>query len=163
VSAPSAGHGSALTHPLVMISELQYIWLVKIKMIRSWTGNLLAALSLVWLSASPVRCAELVMFERDGCVWCLRWNREIGSIYDRTDEGRRLPLRRVNVAQPPGIELVEPVRFTPTFVVADKGREIGRITGYISQESFWGLLGKLLPAKPGPSPSAPQPASLQPL
>jgi len=32
------------------------------------------------------------------------------------------------------------VRFTPTFVVVDNGREIGRITGYSNDDAFWGLL-----------------------
>lgn len=139
-------------YPLVMISELQYVSVVKSKFrswLRiSWLRIGLTLLSLAWLSADPVRSAELVIFERDGCVWCLRWNREVGSLYDRTDEGRRLPMRRINVARPSGIELLEPVRFTPTFVVSENGKEIGRITGYISPESFWGLLGKLIPAKP---------------
>ncbi|MDB5551090.1 MAG: hypothetical protein JWL86_1074, partial [Rhizobium sp.] len=37
------------------------------------------------------------MFERGGCVWCARWNREIAPIYDKTDEARVLPLRRINM------------------------------------------------------------------
>lgn len=142
------GRGRDGSHPLVNISELQYIWRVKTNSLLSRLRHLFAVLSLVGLSCGPVLGAELVMFERDGCVWCLRWNREIGSIYDRTEEGRRLPLRRVHVAQPPGLELAEPVRYTPTFVVSENGREIGRITGYISQDSFWGLLGKLIPPRP---------------
>lgn len=131
--------------------------------ILSWLRLPLALLSLVWLSAGPVKSAELVMFERDGCVWCLRWNREIGAVYDRTDEGRRLPLRRVNAGRPPGFALAGPVIYAPTFVVVDNGREIGRITGYAGQDSFWGLLGKLIPPTPVGVPPALQPASfLQP-
>ena len=40
-----------------------------------------------------------------------------------------------------GIALASPVRYTPTFVVVDNGREVGRITGYINDDAFWGLLG----------------------
>ncbi|NGX99515.1 MAG: thioredoxin family protein, partial [Candidatus Afipia apatlaquensis] len=36
-----------------------------------------------------------------------------------------------------------PVRFTPTFIVVDNGREIGRITGYSNDNAFWGLLDAL--------------------
>ncbi|MES2031601.1 MAG: thioredoxin fold domain-containing protein [Pseudomonadota bacterium] len=96
------------------------------------------------LSPRIAEASELLMFERDGCVWCARWNREIGPVYDKTDEARLLPLRRVDMDRDksPGVVLASPVRFTPTFLIVDNGREIGRITGYMNDESFWGLLGK---------------------
>ncbi|RED36121.1 thioredoxin-like protein [Rhodopseudomonas thermotolerans] len=105
------------------------------------------------LSAAAAHAAELVMFERDGCVWCARWDRDVGQIYPKTDEARLLPLRRINMdhAKEPGLGLASPVRFTPTFVVIDQGREVGRITGYINDDSFWGLLGALA-AKVTPPP-----------
>lgn len=112
---------------------------------------MLAALAM-W-PASAV-AAELVMFERLGCVWCLRWEREIGPIYPRTDEGRIAPLRHVSLDRgpPTGMNLAEPVFYTPTFVLMEDGREIGRITGYIGDDAFWGLLSGLvgkLPPKAG--------------
>lgn len=96
------------------------------------------------------------MFEREGCVWCQRWDREIAPIYNKTDEAKLLPLRRIDVEREraTGIALAAPVRYTPTFVVVDNGREIGRITGYINDESFWGLLGALA-AKLHPVPREP--------
>jgi thioredoxin-related protein len=94
------------------------------------------------------------MFERDGCAWCKRWNKEIGAIYERTQEAQRLPLRRVNLdRQEAQITLREPVRYSPTFVaVDDGGTEVGRITGYINDDSFWGLLGVLLGKLPPEQP-----------
>jgi thioredoxin-related protein len=91
------------------------------------------------------RASELVMFERDGCVWCQRWDRTVAPIYDKTDEAKLLPLRRIDVDRQSdgGIVLAAPVRFTPTFVVVDQGREVGRIIGYANDESFWGLLAQL--------------------
>lgn len=90
--------------------------------------------------------AELVMFERAGCTWCLRWDREVAPLYDKTDEARLLPLRRINLdrAKPNGLLLASPVIFTPTFVIIDDGQEVGRITGYANDDAFWGLLGNLL-------------------
>ena len=90
------------------------------------------------------QAAELVMFERAGCVWCQRWDREIAPIYNKTDEAKVLPLRRVDVDQDKttDVTLASPVIYTPTFIVIDKGREIGRIIGYTNDMSFWGLLGK---------------------
>jgi thioredoxin-related protein len=112
----------------------------------------LAAVVLVLLGARAT-ASELVMFERDGCAWCQRWNKEIGAIYDRTQEAQRLPLRRVNLdRQAADVTLKEPVRYSPTFVVVDGGVEVGRITGYSNDDSFWGLLGALLGKLP-PSPA----------
>ncbi|MCK9389880.1 MAG: hypothetical protein M0Q22_16005 [Sulfuritalea sp.] len=87
--------------------------------------------------------AELLMFERDGCVWCQRWDRDVGSSYGKTAEAKVLPLRHVHIDRQAtsSVALVSPVRYTPTFVVVDNGREIGRITGYVNDDAFWGLLG----------------------
>jgi hypothetical protein len=116
------------------------------------TAAVLAA-GLLWPVVS--RASELVMFEQGGCVWCARWNREVGPVYDQTAEAKVLPLRRVDIGQQTaaGITLAAPVIYTPTFVVADNGREIGRITGFISDDTFWGLLDALaakLEPPPGP-------------
>jgi hypothetical protein len=96
------------------------------------------------------QAAELIMFERAGCYWCARWNREVGPVYDKTPEGRKAPLRRVDLdkGQPTDLKLDPAVYFTPTFVVMDKGREVARILGYSSDMMFWGLLGKHLAALP---------------
>jgi hypothetical protein len=104
-----------------------------------------AALAAGLLCPALSNAAELVMFEQGGCVWCARWNRDVGPVYDKTAEAKLLPLRRVNIGQQAaaGIALDAPVRYTPTFVVVDNGREIGRITGYINDGAFWGLLDAL--------------------
>ena len=34
--------------------------------------------------------------------------------------------------------------FTPTFVLVEDGKELGRIEGYAGDEFFWFLLGRLL-------------------
>lgn len=98
------------------------------------------------LRPAAANAAELVMFTRDGCPWCERFEREVGPIYPRTAEGRLAPLRRVEViaggTSLPGLR--EPVVAAPSFVLFDGGREIGRITGYQGDDAFWGLLGKML-------------------
>ena len=99
----------------------------------------------------PAAASELVMFERAGCGWCARFNAEIAPIYSRTDEGRALPLRRVDLSQPLPADLagIDPGAFTPTFVVVDQGREIGRIRGYPGDAFFFGLLGRIMNATSG--------------
>ncbi len=97
-----------------------------------------------------VRAAELVMFEDPGCGWCRRWHAEVGPAYPRTTEGQAAPLRRIHIRDQAtaGVLLERPITATPTFVLAEEGREIGRIVGYPGQEFFYGLLGNLLKPKP---------------
>ena len=110
-------------------------------LLKSWPVWL--SVPILFLAPAASHAAELLMFERDGCVWCQRWDREVGQTYGKTEEARLLPLRRINIDRPSdaAIALTSAVRYTPTFVVVDEGREIGRITGYISDDAFWGLLG----------------------
>jgi len=100
-----------------------------------------------WVSVlnPPAGAAELVMVERDDCSWCKRWHAEVGESYMKAEEGRQAPLRRWRLEQgQPKLAMKEPVRFTPTFILVEDGREIGRITGYLENGMFWGLLGDLL-------------------
>jgi thioredoxin-related protein len=89
---------------------------------------------------------RLYMFEQVGCVYCKQWNEEVGDAYDKTDEGRLAPLVRVNIreALPADLTVTTPPHFTPTFVLASDGREIGRIEGYPGEDFFWSLLGQML-------------------
>lgn len=90
--------------------------------------------------------AELVMFESSLCEWCELWEEEVGVVYGITPEARMAPLRRVSVHDetPADLGTVRTVIYTPTFVLMDKGREIGRITGYPGEAPFWGLLEGLI-------------------
>lgn len=116
--------------------------------------GLIAGLLAVWmgLAPGPAGAGELVMFWTAGCPWCAAWEREIGPIYPRTEEARRLPLRRVDLrAERPGdLRHIEGIRFTPTFVAVEDGREYGRIVGYIGDDQFWGLLGQIVATMPRP-------------
>ena len=98
------------------------------------------------LAVAHVRAAELVMFEQAGCSWCEAFDRDIGLIYDKTDESARAPLRRVDITQalPADLSFIVVERLTPLFVLVDKGREIGRIRGYGGPEAFWTQLFMLM-------------------
>lgn len=89
--------------------------------------------------------AELFMVERAGCPWCRRAEAEITPVYPKTDEGRLAPMRHVDLSAglPPNIVYKSPVRFTPTFILVSGNHEIGRITGYMSEDAFWGQLTEL--------------------
>lgn len=114
----------------------------------------LAAAFGLWAGAAFAG-TELLMFEEEGCVWCERWNSEVGVVYDRTDEGAAAPLRRADIrtAPPDGVTLKSAPRFSPTFVLLENGIEVGRIEGYPGQDFFWGMLGEMirsLPEREGP-------------
>ncbi len=111
----------------------------------------LVAIGALFSSAfSRSDAAELVMFESHGCPRCLMWHREIGPIYPKTPESKVAPLRRIILSKdmPLDISLASPVVATPTFVLVENGKEVGRLTGYKDEASFWGLLGVLLQKLP---------------
>jgi hypothetical protein len=98
------------------------------------------------LAGAPARAAELVMFRVPGCSWCQAWDREVGDAYANSPEARVAPLREVRLDRDRdgGLELERGVRFTPTFVLARDGVEVGRIVGYPGEVFFWGQLGGLI-------------------
>jgi hypothetical protein len=108
----------------------------------------MVALFVGWvaIAATAVHAAELVLFETAGCVWCAKWREEVGVGYPKSAEGQRAPLRshRLEDAASSGVALAAPVTLSPTFVLTDNGREIGRITGYPGPDFFWGFLEKLM-------------------
>lgn len=111
----------------------------------------------VLLAAPAVAEPRLLMFEAPWCAWCEKWDEEIGIVYDRTVEGRRAPLQRIDINDDPpaDIELERGARYTPTFVLVDQGREIGRIEGYPGEHFFYPMLNTLLdrlPGEPAPVP-----------
>ena len=98
------------------------------------------------LCGFSVKAMELLMFEEHGCPWCARWNADIGGIYAESDQGRRAPLRRIDIRaqDDAGVELARRAHFTPTFILIDEGREVGRIEGYPGPDFFWGLLDDII-------------------
>ena len=113
----------------------------------------LAVLLIMLTVLSSASAAELVMYRRAGCPWCLAWEREIGPIYGKTDIGRRVPLRVIDLDQPGRREifLSSPIRYTPTFVLVAENREIARLEGYPGEDFFWANLDRIfkrLPSNP---------------
>jgi hypothetical protein len=118
-------------------------------------SRLIPALMLAIVSHSAF-AAELFMYRREGCSWCLAWDREIGPVYGKTPAGKRVPLRLVDLdRERPGVTLKTPVLYTPTFVVVENGREIGRMEGYVGEHFFWGMLDNLLRDLPAKRPDDP--------
>lgn len=103
-------------------------------------------IAVYFLLTIPAAAAELLMVEEPGCIWCARWNSEISEIYPKSAEGKKAPLRRIDIHDPlpEGVALSSSVHFTPTFILVEDGHELARIEGYPGEDFFWGLLGKML-------------------
>ena len=111
-------------------------------------STLIIALSQLGLFVGngPVRADgryRLIMVEEAGCVYCARWHAEVGQAYARSAEGRFAPLAPVRIGDASISNLIG-LRYTPTFVLVEGPREIGRITGYPGADFFWSLLAELL-------------------
>ena len=97
-----------------------------------------------------LHAAELIMIEQEHCPWCEAFHDEIGGIYHKTTEGKRAPLRRIDIHDEPPRDLETMTRgnYTPTFVLWEDGKEISRIRGYPGDEFFWFMLGQMLDKLP---------------
>lgn len=85
----------------------------------------------------------LIMVEEPGCVYCKKFDQEIGRGYSRTKEGQYAPLMRVR-RRAAELKGLNPVLYTPTFILMRRGEEVGRITGYPGAEYFYSELEDLL-------------------
>ena len=105
-----------------------------------------ALFALLWLAAPASAEMRLVMIEEHGCVWCARWNAEIGPIYPKTDVGSAAPLQRLDIdaAGGSGIAFDRSLHFTPTFVIVKDGQEVGRLEGYPGEDFFWPIVEKMV-------------------
>lgn len=117
--------------------------------------KIFAVLFVLGVSLLPATAAELLMLEEDGCPWCERWHEDIGVFYHKTSEGKRAPLRRIDIhgKLPDDLAGLKKGRYTPTFVLMDEGKEVGRIRGYPGEDFFWSLLAEMmkkLPAETSP-------------
>jgi len=113
--------------------------------LKTWIMVLAASL----LLAVPAHAFELLMFRRVGCPWCAAWDREIGPAYPRTDIGRRIPIRFIDLDRDDATKfrLKGPVHYTPTFVLIEDDHEVGRIEGYPGADFFWSRIENLVPER----------------
>jgi hypothetical protein len=102
------------------------------------------------LASAQASEIELLFVTQPGCPYCKQWEARIGPIYPRSPAGRRAPLREVDRtdAMLGMLELAAPVIFTPTFILISDGKEVGRVTGFISDDFFWGQIDRLIARLP---------------
>jgi hypothetical protein len=94
----------------------------------------------------PANAAELFMIEHSRCPACIRFNATVGKEYSSSPQSRIAPLRRVKLDQgdAPAELKGTVIKGTPTFILMDEGRLIGRFDGFRDQGSFWSRLDALL-------------------
>jgi len=95
----------------------------------------------------------LIMVDDPNCVYCRKWDAEVGRSYSRTPQGRFAPLVRVR-RKSRELANLNPVIYTPTFILVRRGEELSRMTGYPGAEAFYSELDRLLSAA-GFTPSLP--------
>ncbi len=99
---------------------------------------------------SQTTAAELILYGEPGCIYCAKWRQTIGPIYAKTAEGKKAPVRELLVAEGKGggNGLASAIVFSPTFVLMNDGKEVGRFLGYQNDEFFWFTLDRLLKQLP---------------
>ena len=114
----------------------------------------LALFLLMPILASPVAAnsgfaassgVQLFMIEDPGCPYCARWHAEVGIAYAASPEGRFAPLTRRG-RNHPDVAHFKNIIYSPTFIIARNGLEVGRIVGYPGPDFFWGLLANIIEA-----------------
>jgi len=117
---------------------------------KQWLQQAHAVIAAVLTSASvsfatQTHAAQLLIIEEEYCPYCAAFNREIAPIYPKTIEGKRAPIRRIDIADPwpEDLSYIEPESITPTFILVDNGKEIDRLYGYAGDEFFWFLLAEM--------------------
>lgn len=133
------------TYSIIQISLRRHITSISV----SLRAAIVLAASVIALSVTVGSARAdmiLLMIEEPGCIWCARWNEDVGGEYPITPEGQAAPLVRAQIRDgvPDGITLASRPRFTPTFIVVRNNVEVGRIEGYPGEDFFWGLLGRIL-------------------
>ncbi len=104
------------------------------------TGILtLVSVALIGIVPASISAAEIVMFESKSCHVCRKWNKEIGPSYNKSEIGKKLPLRQVELSKDrtAGIDLQRGVWVTPTFVIVENNKEMARIQGYAGRKQFF--------------------------
>ena len=104
-------------------------------------GKIALLISAIPILSTKLIAAELLMVEQQGCYYCLEWKDQLGHIYSKTPEGKFAPLKPIDITDVDKISgLKRDVIFTPTFVLMENNKELGRLEGYSSEDFFWELL-----------------------
>ena len=109
-------------------------------------GALLAA---VIMPMNTALADRLVYVYSPDCGACMKFDKEVGAIYDKTEESTQLPMIKIELGRwqqgdhPLRQCDTKDVFATPTFIHLQDCIEVDRITGYSSDELFWFALERM--------------------
>ena len=88
----------------------------------------------------------MIMITDKKCLYCIVWEKQIGSIYPRTEIARKYPLVRIerkniNDFRKYGLKKIN---LTPTFIFLRNNKQIGSIQGYTNPEMFWWQVDEII-------------------
>ena len=88
--------------------------------------------------------ARLIMVTSEYCPYCQAWERDVGSVFNKSPYAAKLPLTRVEIGSkmPKNVSLKKPIIGTPTFLIIRNGQEIDRQRGYVDEEIFYWWLSE---------------------
>ena len=97
-------------------------------------------------SSIKSQTSELVVFEIEGCPYCILLRRDVLPGYMKSRRGQRVPMRFVNIfrADVSKMRLRRPLEVVPTVVLMENGEETGRISGYSGPEHFYHLISVIM-------------------
>ncbi len=105
-----------------------------------------AIILLVTFSKTVHAEGSLLMITDATCPFCKAWEKEIGTIYPKTDVAKTFPLVRISINTP--LETFsknsKAAIGTPTFIFIENSEEIGRISGFSNAETFWWLIEDII-------------------
>ena len=125
-----------------LLNHIKAVWNIWLyQNIRLFACVVLLSAALFHLNQNEAQGGDfrLIMFTSEDCPACQAWEREIGSVYKKSEYQVEFPITRVDFSAgaPSWLVINESLRGTPTFVIMKNGQEIGRITGFTDPEMFW--------------------------
>ncbi|MGJ8686057.1 MAG: hypothetical protein ACSHWQ_01160 [Spongiibacteraceae bacterium] len=111
--------------------------------------SILLILLISSLSLGSAQAAELLYFKLHNCPACQAFERQAGTLYQRTYAANIAPIRDLYMddddhEQRITLLGISPPAIAPTFVLMHQNRELGRIVGYDQPSVFWSSLAELL-------------------
>lgn len=88
----------------------------------------------------------LLFVTSEYCIYCKAWERDVGTVYQKSAYNKHAPLRRLDISSPQyqQIAFKKPIRLTPTFIILKDSAEIGRIEGYHDADQFFWQLSEYI-------------------
>ncbi len=102
------------------------------------------------LTPQPVFAGELpyklVMFETKSCNYCKIFTRDVLPHFQMSRLSFKVPFQDVDIDKEGmgGYKLKYRIVSTPTFTMLNRGKEVGRITGYLPKKKFFRAVRYLL-------------------